>query len=221
MKRISLIILSLAIPALAWAQHPSDYNAGGNFPQINADNSVTVQVRAPQAKAITLDLGKKYPMKNDGNGVWTATTEPMVPGFHYYSLNVGGLATADPATYTFFGMSRYASAVEVNEGPDEAAFYTPRTDIPHGAVRSVKFYSKACDQYRTLFVYTPPEYEVDRDKRFPVLYLQHGGGELLGILEAGRPRTELSDHDDAAEAGHPGKEVGIAETEVIGLLGTP
>ena len=104
MKRISLLLILLAIPVLALAQHPSDYNAGGAFPQINADNSVTVQVRAPQAKAITLDLGKRYPMKNDGNGVWTATTEPMVPGFHYYSLNVGGLATADPATYTFFGM---------------------------------------------------------------------------------------------------------------------
>ena len=77
MKRISLIILSLAIPALAWAQHPSDYNAGGNFPQINADNSVTVQVRAPQAKAITLDLGKKYPMKNDGNGVFFQRPSPL------------------------------------------------------------------------------------------------------------------------------------------------
>ena len=73
MKRISLILLLLSIPVLMRAQHPSDYNAGGKFPQINADNSVTVQVRAPEAKAITLDLGKRYPMKNDGNGVWTAT----------------------------------------------------------------------------------------------------------------------------------------------------
>ena len=52
MKRISLILLLLSIPVLMRAQHPSDYNAGGKFPQINADNSVTFQVRAPQAKAI-------------------------------------------------------------------------------------------------------------------------------------------------------------------------
>ena len=177
MKRISLLLLSLAIPALAWAQHPSDYNAGGNFPQINADNSVTVQVRAPQAKAITLDLGKRYPMKNDGNGVWTATTEPMVPGFHYHSLNVGGLATADPATYTFFGMSRYASAVEVNEKPEDADFYTPKKDVPQGAVRSIRFWSKVCQEYRRMYVYTPAEYDQNPNKSYPVLYLQHGGGE--------------------------------------------
>ena len=177
MKRISLILLLLSIPVFMRAQHPSDYNAGGKFPQINADNSVTVQVRAPEAKAITLDLGKRYPMKNDGNGVWTATTEPMVPGFHYYSLNVGGLATADPATYTFFGMSRYASAVEVNEKPADADFYTPKQDVPQGAVRSVRFWSKVCQEYRRMYIYTPAEYDQNPGKRYPVLYLQHGGGE--------------------------------------------
>ena len=177
MKRISLLLILLSLPVALRAQHPSDYNAGGQFPRINADNSVTVQVRAPQAKAITLDLGKRYPMKNDGNGVWTATTEPQVPGFHYYSLNVGGLATADPATYTFFGMSRYASAVEVNEKPADADFYTPKQNVPQGAVRSVKFWSEVCQEYRRMYVYTPAGYEQNPSKRYPVLYLQHGGGE--------------------------------------------
>ena len=27
------------------------------------------------------------------------------------------------------------------------------------------------------FVYTPPDYERNRSKRYPVLYLQHGAGE--------------------------------------------
>ena len=30
---------------------------------------------------------------------------------------------------------------------------------------------------RRCFVYTPPEYNKDATKRYPVLYLQHGGGE--------------------------------------------
>ena len=172
------IVALMLVPWQLSAQHPSDYNVGRNaYPRINADNSVTFRIQAPNAESMTVDCGGRYQMEKDAEGFWTATTKPMVEGFHYYSYIIGGCSVADPATYTFFGMSRYASAVEVNEGPDEAAFYTPRTDIPHGAVRSVKFYSKACDQYRTLFVYTPPEYEVNRDKRFPVLYLQHGGGE--------------------------------------------
>ena len=172
------IVALMLVPWQLSAQHPSDYNVGRNaYPRINADNSVTFRIQAPNAESMTVDCGGRYQMEKDAEGFWTATTKPMVEGFHYYSYIIGGCSVADPATYTFFGMSRYASAVEVNEGPDEAAFYTPRTDIPHGAVRSVKFYSKACDQYRTLFVYTPPEYEVNREKRFPVLYLQHGGGE--------------------------------------------
>ena len=178
MKRFSLLFLLLLAPVLMMAQHPSDYNkSGSSFPQINADNSVTLSIRAPQAKAITVDLGGRYPMTKDENGVWTATTAPLVPGFHYYSLITGGLSFADPATYTFYGMSRYASAVEVNEDAADADFYLPKKDVPQGAVRSVKFWSDACQQYRRMYVYTPAEYEKNPNKRYPVLYLQHGGGE--------------------------------------------
>ena len=80
MKRFSLFLILLSVPALMWAQHPSDYNkSGSRFPQINADNSVTVSISAPQAKAITVDLGGRYPMTKDENGVWTATTAPWCP----------------------------------------------------------------------------------------------------------------------------------------------
>ena len=177
MKRFSLLILMLSVSALAWAQHPSDYNAGGSFPQINADNSVTFRVNSPDAKAITVDLGGRYPMAKDADGFWTATTAPQVPGFHYYSLIVGGQSFADPATRTFYGMSRYASAVEVNEEAADADFYTPKKDVPQGAVRSVRFWSDVCQQYRRMYVYTPAGYEQNPGKRYPVLYLQHGGGE--------------------------------------------
>jgi len=177
MKRLTLLLLLLSASVLMWAQHPSDYNAGGRFPQINADNSVTFRVNAPNAKALTVDLGGRYPMTKDAYGVWTATTAPQVPGFHYYSLLVGGQSFADPATYTFFGMSRYASAVEVNETPEEADFYLPKQNVPQGAVRSVKFWSDVCQQYRRMYVYTPAEYDKNPGKRYPVLYLQHGGGE--------------------------------------------
>ena len=75
MKRSSLILILLSVSALMWAQHPSDYNAGGRFPQINADNSVTFRVNAPNAKALTVDLGGRYPMTKDADGVWTATVD--------------------------------------------------------------------------------------------------------------------------------------------------
>src|SRR5205085_7167125 len=39
------------------------------------------------------------------------------------------------------------------------------------------YHSKTTQQWRRVFVYTPPGYDADRDARYPVLYLQHGGGE--------------------------------------------
>ncbi len=171
MKKTSLIILlSALVCAATYAQHPSDYNAGGAFPRINADGSVTFKLNAPEAKSVTVDLGGVYPMEKDADGVWTVTTRPQVPGFHYYSMNVGGLSFADPSTYTFYGTGRYASAIEVNEDPEEADYYLPHRNVPQGAVRSIKFYSKVCQEYRRMYVYTPAEYEQNTDKRYQIIY---------------------------------------------------
>ena len=149
----------------------------GGFPKVNEDMSVTFSVRAPEAVELTVNLGKDYPMTKDERGVWTATTEPQVEGFHYYSLKEGGLSFIDPSVHAYYGMSRFASAVEVPEDLDEASYYIPRQGVPQGAVRSVSFYSEICDEYRRMYVYTPAGYEENPSQRYPVLYLQHGGGE--------------------------------------------
>jgi enterochelin esterase family protein len=49
--------------------------------------------------------------------------------------------------------------------------------VPHGQLRETLFYSKSAEAVLRCFVYTPPDYEKDPSKRYPVLYLQHGGGE--------------------------------------------
>lgn len=149
----------------------------GGYPRVNEDMSVTFKVNARDAENLTVSLGKDYPMTKDEKGVWTATTEPQVEGFHYYSLKTGGMSFIDPSVHTFYGMSRYASAVEVPEDLDDASYYIPKQGVPQGAVRSIRFYSDACGEYRRMYVYTPAEYDLNPDKRYPVLYLQHGGGE--------------------------------------------
>lgn len=177
MKRL-LVILGTLITVLASAQAPSPYNISGKaFPQVNPDKTVTFQVNAPAASKVIINLGKDYEMTKDEKGVWTVTTDPQVEGFHYYSVKIGGLSTTDPSVYTFYGCSRFSSAIEVPEDAAEADFYTPKQGVPQGAVRSVKFYSDVCKEWRRMFVYTPAGYEQNLDKRYPVLYLQHGGGE--------------------------------------------
>ncbi|SHM72874.1 alpha/beta hydrolase-fold protein [Mucilaginibacter sp. OK098] len=147
---------------------------GVKYPQIFPDNTVFFRVKAPDAKSVQIDLLKKYPMTKDTGGYWTVTTDPIVLGFHYYSLIVDGVAVVDPATQTFYGMGRMASGIDI---PDPDGDYYTIKDVPHGEIRSVNYYSNITKAWRRANVYTPPGYDIQTDKRYPVLYLQHGSGE--------------------------------------------
>ena len=113
-------------------------------------------------------------MVKQPDGVWSAITEPLVPGLHYYMLIVDGVEMADTGSRSFFGGSKYASAVEV---PEPGATYYTIQDVPHGQVREVWYLSKVTGTWRHALVYTPPGYDEQTKERYPVLYLQHGGGE--------------------------------------------
>ena len=85
---------------------------GISYPVVNPDLSVTVRVNAPDADSVKLDLMKKYPMTKNADGIWEVTSDPQVPGFHYYSVQIGGLQVTDASTYSYFGMSRQASSFQ-------------------------------------------------------------------------------------------------------------
>ncbi len=143
------------------------------YPQILPDNRVMFRVKAPNAQQVQVDLGKKYNMVKDTSSFWTVTTDSISRGFHYYSLLIDGVALADPASETFYGMGRMASGIEI---PDkDEAFYALK-DIPHGDIRIKRYLSKVTGTWREMYVYTPPGYDKSTEK-YPVLYLLHGGGE--------------------------------------------
>ena len=144
------------------------------FPAILPDSRVKFRIAAPDAKQIQVDLGKKYDMQRDAEGVWTCTTEPQSPGFHYYSILIDGIAMADPASETFYGMGRMAAGIEIPFDGD--GFYQVK-DVPHGVVRSQRYYSNQTKSWRRMFIYTPPSYDKGSAEKYPVLYIQHGGGE--------------------------------------------
>ena len=59
--------------------------------------------------------------------------------------------------------------------------------MPHGQVREVWYYSKVTGTWRHALVYLPPNYDTQTKQRYPVLYLQHGGGEdETGWIRQGR-----------------------------------
>lgn len=143
------------------------------YPQVLPDNRVLFRIKAPDAQRVQIDLGKKYDLKKDTAGFWTVTTDSISRGFHYYSLWIDGLAVADPASETFYGMGRMASGIEIPYS--KGGFYSLK-NVPHGDIRIKKYYSKVTNQWREMYVYAPPGYD-QSDKKYPVLYLLHGGGE--------------------------------------------
>ena len=147
-----------------------------DFPRLDKENRAYFRIHSPHVKRLQVDIcGKKYDMSKDENGWWTAKTEPLVVGFHYYFLLVDGFSVIDPMTTTFFGCSRMAGGIEVPEG-EEGNYYRTQ-HVPHGQVRTCTYYSETQQRFRRCVVYTPAEYETKPKKRYPVLYLQHGMGE--------------------------------------------
>ncbi len=160
-----------------------------SYPRVLQDNSVMFSINAPEAQKVQVDIcGVKYDMQRNTDGVWTVTTKPQVPGFHYYSLVVDGVSVNDPASQPFFGCSRWTTAIDIKEaGTDDFEVH----DVPHGEVRTVNYYSKVEEAWRTLMVYTPAGYNESKQS-YPVVYIQHGGGEdHRGWMEQGRTANIL------------------------------
>lgn len=175
-------IASLVLATGCWAQEsqtfqPASTNVwGAEYPRVDNAGRVQVRVKAPDATKIRLNFwsGPKIDMEKQADGFWMVTTPPLVPGLHYYTLIVDGAEVSDTGSHAFFGGGKHASAVEVPE--PGSTYYLPQ-DVPHGAVREVWYNSKVTGSWRHALVYTPPNYDTQSSGRYPVLYLQHGGGE--------------------------------------------
>ena len=178
------IILSAALclcTVAATAQVKEDFvpspnnQPGKQFPMVNSERCVRVQVKAPDAKSVKLDIGGvKYDLVKDAEGVWTGESAPQDEGFHYYQLNIDGADVPDPSSLYYYGASRWGSGIDVPAADQD--FYAVK-NVPQGQMREIYYWSEVNKAMRHCFVYTPADYEVNKDKRYPVLYLQHGGGE--------------------------------------------
>lgn len=144
------------------------------YPQVLPDSRVKFSIKAPDAKKVQIDLGKKYDLVKDENGTWTTTTDSISEGFHYYTLLIDGVSLADPASESFYGMGRMASGIEI---PFAGGAYYAARNVAHGDVRIKKYFSRITNSWRQCYVYTPPAYDSALNEKYPVLYLLHGGGE--------------------------------------------
>jgi enterochelin esterase-like enzyme len=180
MKRIGMAIILFA--SFCYAQQPGNFQPsatnvwGSEYPRIDNTGRVQIRIKAPDVTKVKVNFwsGPKIDMAKQPDGFWTVTTPPLVPGFHYYTFIIDGAEVSDPNTHAYFGGSKPASGVEV---PEPGSTYYSAQNVPHGQVREVWYNSKVTGTWRHALVYTPPYYDTQPNIRYPVLYLQHGGGE--------------------------------------------
>jgi enterochelin esterase-like enzyme len=171
--------------------HPNPYNLyGAEYPRIEADSRVTFRFNAPDAKSVQVAIANvPYDMVKGDDGVWTYTSEPQDKGYHNYWMIVDSTIVLDPATNAFIGYSHMCNGFEI---PDPDGSFYDLKDVPHGNVLIENYFSRTISAWRHIFVYTPPGYETNTSTRYPVLYLQHGGGEDERVwIEMGRTNLIL------------------------------
>ena len=189
-KIVTLLSAVLLTVSLGFAQEntaeikedfkPSTLNQPGKeYPMVNSQGYARFRIEAPDAQSVSVSLGLGgrggTVLQKAEDGSWMGTTAgPLDEGFHYYHLTVDGGTFNDPGTLNFYGSTRWESGIEIPA--HDRDFYTLK-NVPHGKVQQVLFYSPSTDTVRRAFVYTPPCYGKEKNKKYPVLYLQHGWGE--------------------------------------------
>jgi enterochelin esterase family protein len=141
--------------------------------QVNDDGSATFRLYAPDAKKVELggDL-KAETIEQADNGIWTLTTSKDTdPSAYRYYFNVDGMRVNDPKNPM---VADFRPMIELV--PKGESLFWQKKDVPHGLMSIVYYESAVTKSTRRMFVWTPPGYFSD-NKKLPVLYLLHGGGD--------------------------------------------
>jgi enterochelin esterase-like enzyme len=240
-KSLFILLIAMAVSGACLAQsgqasnvinadtaHTSPYNlSGARFPRILADSRVIFHFNAPTAQKVQVSINNvPFDMTKGDDGVWTYTSEPQDKGYRNYWMIVDGAIVLDPATNAFIGYGHMCNGFEI---PDPDGGFYQLKDVPHGNVLVENYYSKVAKSWRHIFMYTPPGYDKNTTTRYPVLYLQHGGGEDERVwIEMGRTNLIL---DNLIAEGKINPFIVVMETSAVGpqfpmvpragALGTP
>jgi enterochelin esterase family protein len=225
-KTLFFLLIVLSVSGICLAQsgqasnvfnadtaHVSPYNlSGAKYPRIETDSRVTFRFNAPNAQKVQVSIvNVPFDMVKDNDGVWTYTSEPQDKGYHNYWMIVDGVIVIDPATNAFMGYGHMCNGFEI---PDPDGSFYQIKDVPHGNVLIENYYSKVAKSWRHIFIYTPPDYEKNSSTRYPVLYLQHGGGEDERVwIEMGRTNLIL---DNLIAEGKIKPFIVVMETSAVG-----
>lgn len=172
MKQNILFLLLCSIATQVWAQP----NSQPSFvsPEVFSDGKVIFRLWAPKANEVKLNAQfEKAPlaMQKDDRGLWSVTVGPVKPDMYPYAFNVDGIQIADPKNSAIFPNEGFQNSILEVTG-NSPLVHTLK-NVPHGTV-SYRYYNSPALGIRPVVIYTPPGYEENPKKKYPVLYLLHG-----------------------------------------------
>lgn len=144
-------------------------------PEVHADNTVTFRYRAPSAKNVKVDpqfMEGTAEMIKDENGVWSVTLGPVAPDMYPYGFIVDGVTVMDDNNPFYFENERFKGSIVDIEGNTPLAHSIQ--DVPHGTVNYDYYVSDVLGTTGRVLVYTPPGYDEEPDREYPVFYLISG-----------------------------------------------
>ena len=146
--------------------------------KVHENGDVDFGFYAPNANKVSVVFGIKagepLAMTKDAKGVWRvklAYNDNFV-GPKAFHFDVDGAPVLSAYCPHYFSHGISINFVEI---PDKNTPYVLIKDVPHGSVNWEFYWSKYLEDWHRCLVYTPPGYE--KGGEYPVLYLQHGGGE--------------------------------------------
>jgi enterochelin esterase-like enzyme len=172
-RRLFLSCLMIGLCTFASAQPPR-----GPFivsPQVLPDKKVKFSYLAPTAKEVRLSGGlfgaSNVPMKKDSIGIWSVTVGPVRPDIYSYNFVVDGVNVMDPANENFSPSERFKTSLF--EVPGFTPLITSVRNVQHGSV-NYEYYPSVEGTTGTVVIYTPPGYDENPTRNYPVFYLISG-----------------------------------------------
>lgn len=144
--------------------------------EVQEDGSVLCRFFAPEAETVSVGfiLGEQVPLTKDDKGIWSGTLSFDFPGLKVIVWKVNGVEVMNPYAPIGYGYGRPMNYVDI---PCPEQDYLMIKDVPHGSVVRDWYRSETTGEWESCLVYLPPKYFEETEKRYPVLYLQHGGSQ--------------------------------------------
>ncbi|WP_161604234.1 alpha/beta hydrolase-fold protein [Roseiconus nitratireducens] len=157
-------------------------------PEVHPDGRVTLRVVAPEADEVVAEISRvedgRFSLTKGDEGIWEGVHGPLKPGIYEYSFEVDQTPQIDRLNRW---IKKWYSLNSLFEVPGDPPLLTEVQSVPHGVLHHHLYSSPVTDSQRRCIVYTPPSYQSDPDRTFPVLFLLHGfGDDQTAWTEVGR-----------------------------------